>query len=150
MSETSIKREPLDSTITIIEPLKRLKKIEKIEGKSETSSNMDDDLFSPQVPVQSFNNDTKVVKERRIKAYKKMEQARKKYDKAQDEYRKNYEKAEDEYNKALDKYNKALSIVEDEYNKAVAYYRGLFPTTKGGKTRRLKSHGRKTRSRKYL
>jgi tetratricopeptide (TPR) repeat protein len=145
MSETSIEREPLVSTRTILDPSKRLKKIEKIESKSESSSNMDEDLFSPQVQIQPLNDDSKVVNKRIKKAYKKMVKSRENYENAQDIYRKKYEKAEEEYNKALDKYNKALSIAEDEYNKALAYYRSLFPTTKGGKTRRVKSRGRKTR-----
>jgi hypothetical protein len=146
MSETTIQQEPLDSRRSILGPLKRLEPIKKNSDSSLiVDEDRDDDLFSPQVQIQPSNHDSKVEKERRKKAYKKMLKSRENYENAQDTYRKKYERAEEEYNKVLDKYNKALIIAEDEYNKAIAYYRSLFPTTKGGKTRRVKSRGRKTR-----
>lgn len=142
MSETTIKEEPLDSRRS---PLKRLEIKKNSDSSVIVDEDMDDDLFSPQVQLEPSNYDSKVEKERIAKAYKKMVKSRENYENAQDIYRKKYERAEEEYNKALDKYNKAINIAKDEYNKALAYYRSLFPTTKGGKTRRVKSRGRKTR-----
>jgi len=118
------------------EPLKRI--IKKIANAFSNESESED-MFDP----LKLNTEQK-------KAHKNLEQSRKNYQKAQDTYRINYEKAEKKYNEALDKYNKEVTIVENEYNEALAYYNSLFLTTKGGKTRRLKSRGRKTRRRRYL